>query len=74
MRRQPATTNTNTKTPQVFLRKLNLPDEDGLSIATRYKRSNPELYIIMLTACSLGATDMILDQMFTSPNRYRVLI
>ena len=29
---------------------LNLPGEDGLSIASRYKRSNPDLYIIMLTA------------------------
>jgi len=29
---------------------LNLPGEDGLSIACRYKRSNPNLYIIMLTA------------------------
>ena len=29
---------------------LNLPGEDGLSIARRYKRSNPNLYIIMLTA------------------------
>jgi two-component system phosphate regulon response regulator OmpR len=29
---------------------LNLPGEDGLSIAKRYKRSNPGLYIIMLTA------------------------
>lgn len=29
---------------------LNLPGEDGLSIAQRYKRANPDLYIIMLTA------------------------
>jgi len=29
---------------------LNLPGEDGLSISRRYKRSNPDLYIIMLTA------------------------
>ncbi|MGV0954212.1 MAG: response regulator transcription factor [Fluviibacter sp.] len=29
---------------------LNLPGEDGLSIAQRYKRVNPRLYIIMLTA------------------------
>lgn len=29
---------------------LNLPGEDGLSIALRYKRANPDLYIIMLTA------------------------
>lgn len=29
---------------------LNLPGEDGLSIAQRYKRANPNLYIIMLTA------------------------
>jgi DNA-binding response OmpR family regulator len=29
---------------------LNLPGEDGLSIARRYKRANPDLYIIMLTA------------------------
>ena len=29
---------------------LNLPGEDGLSIARRYKRSNPDIYIIMLTA------------------------
>lgn len=31
---------------------LNLPGEDGLSIAKRYKRSNSDLYIIMLTARS----------------------
>lgn len=29
---------------------LNLPGEDGLSIARRYKRANPDTYIIMLTA------------------------
>lgn len=29
---------------------LNLPGEDGLSIAARYKRVNPDLYVIMLTA------------------------
>jgi len=29
---------------------LNLPGEDGLSVAQRYKRANPNLYIIMLTA------------------------
>lgn len=29
---------------------LNLPGEDGLSIAQRYKRANPDLHIIMLTA------------------------
>jgi len=29
---------------------LNLPGEDGLSIAHRYKRANPDIYIIMLTA------------------------
>lgn len=29
---------------------LNLPGEDGLSIAQRYKRANPDLYIVMLTA------------------------
>ena len=29
---------------------LNLPGEDGLSISKRYKRSKPDLYIIMLTA------------------------
>ncbi|BCA64751.1 response regulator transcription factor [Fluviibacter phosphoraccumulans] len=31
---------------------LNLPGEDGLSIAQRYKRANPGCYIIMLTARS----------------------
>lgn len=31
---------------------LNLPGEDGLSIAQRYKRANPNIYIIMLTARS----------------------
>lgn len=29
---------------------LTLPGEDGLSIARRYKRANPDKYIIMLTA------------------------
>lgn len=29
---------------------LNLPGEDGLSIAQRYRRANPDSYIIMLTA------------------------
>lgn len=29
---------------------LNLPGEDGLSIAQRYKRANPDMHIIMLTA------------------------
>ncbi len=29
---------------------LTLPGEDGLSIARRYRRANPDLYIIMLTA------------------------
>lgn len=31
---------------------LNLPGEDGLSIARRYKRANPGLHIIMVTARS----------------------
>lgn len=31
---------------------LNLPGENGLSIAQRYKRANPGCYIIMLTARS----------------------
>jgi two-component system phosphate regulon response regulator OmpR len=31
---------------------LNLPGEDGLSIAQRYKRANPGIYIMMLTARS----------------------
>lgn len=31
---------------------LNLPGEDGLSIAQRYKRANPGLHIIMVTARS----------------------
>jgi len=34
----------------ILILDLNLPGEDGLSIAIRYKRSNPDLYIIMLTA------------------------
>lgn len=34
----------------ILILDLNLPGEDGLSIARRYKRSNPDLYIIMLTA------------------------
>ena len=37
-------------TMDILVLDLNLPGEDGLSIARRYKRSNPELYIIMLTA------------------------
>jgi len=34
----------------ILILDLNLPGEDGLSIARRYKRANPDLYIIMLTA------------------------
>lgn len=34
----------------ILILDLNLPGEDGLGIARRYKRSNPDLYIIMLTA------------------------
>jgi two-component system phosphate regulon response regulator OmpR len=34
----------------ILILDLNLPGEDGLSIAIRYKRSNPDLHIIMLTA------------------------
>ena len=37
---------------------LNLPGEDGLSIAKRYKRSNPGIHIIMLTARS-GLEDKV---------------
>lgn len=36
----------------ILILDLNLPGEDGLSIATRYKRSNPDLYIVMLSARS----------------------
>ncbi|MDO9023764.1 response regulator transcription factor [Zwartia sp.] len=36
----------------ILILDLNLPGEDGLSIARRYKRANPDLYIIMLTARS----------------------
>jgi len=35
---------------QLLILDLNLPGEDGLSIAIRYKRVNPDIYIIMLTA------------------------
>ena len=34
----------------ILILDLNLPGEDGLSIAMRLKRSNPDLYIVMLTA------------------------
>lgn len=34
----------------LLLLDLNLPGEDGLSIARRYKRASPDTYIIMLTA------------------------
>jgi two-component system phosphate regulon response regulator OmpR len=37
---------------------LNLPGEDGLSIAQRYKRSSPGIHIIMLTARS-GLEDKV---------------
>jgi len=36
----------------ILILDLNLPGEDGLSIACRYKRANPDIYIIMLTARS----------------------
>ena len=36
----------------ILILDLNLPGEDGLSIARRHKRSNPDLYIVMLTARS----------------------
>ena len=35
---------------EILILDLNLPGEDGLSIARRYKRANSDLYIIMLTA------------------------
>lgn len=34
----------------ILILDLNLPGEDGLSIARRYKRANPEVFVIMLTA------------------------
>jgi len=42
----------------ILILDLNLPGEDGLSISKRLKRSNPELYIVMLTARS-GEQDRI---------------
>ena len=36
--------------PQLVVLDINLPHEDGLSIAARLKQSHPELRIVMLTA------------------------
>lgn len=37
---------------------LNLPGEDGFSIAQRFRAVHPDLHIIMLTARTAAATDM----------------
>lgn len=42
----------------VLVLDINLPGENGLQIARRYKQSNPEIYIILLTA-RVGIDDKI---------------
>lgn len=42
----------------VLILDINLPGESGLVIAQRYKRANPDLYIIMLTA-RVGTDDKV---------------
>lgn len=42
----------------VLILDINLPGENGLEIARRYKQSNPNIYIIMLTA-RVGTDDKI---------------
>jgi len=42
----------------VLILDINLPGESGLDIARRYKHSNPDIYIIMLTA-RVGTDDKI---------------
>lgn len=43
----------------VLILDINLPGENGFEIARRYKRSNPDVYIVMLTA-RVGTEDKIL--------------
>lgn len=42
----------------VLVLDINLPGENGLDIARRYKQANPEIYIVMLTA-RVGTEDKI---------------
>lgn len=42
----------------VLILDINLPGENGLEIARRYKQSNPDVYIIMLTA-RVGTEDKV---------------
>lgn len=48
-----------TTTFDVMILDINLPGENGLQIARRYKHSNPDIYIIMLTA-RVGTEDKII--------------
>ena len=43
----------------VLILDINLPGENGLDIARRYKQANPNIYIVMLTA-RVGTEDKIL--------------
>lgn len=42
----------------ILILDINLPGENGLEIAQRYKQANPDLYIIMLTA-RVGTDDKV---------------
>jgi two-component system phosphate regulon response regulator OmpR len=50
---------TATKAFDVLILDINLPGENGLDIARRYKQSNPDIYIIMLTA-RVGTEDKVI--------------